>query len=177
LGLSSLGSLQSLVAVLRAWRDPILGYASHEIERTVRDVLIRAIHSTSPKSSSDLPNWIQQRIDHLETDGFDLRYHCKFVLGALPVHATLVYLWAIRPDGKVICIDHEAFGRPSEVETSALRQFSAYVHGAETYPELNAAIPQPPEGATACGDCAAKGYSEQVRHCFTCSGIGWTIRE
>ena len=119
---------------------------------------------------------LQACIAALETGRDDLRHHCKCNLEALPVHATLVYLWAIRPDGVVLCIDHEAFARPSEPETDQLRIYAAWKHAARTHKELAEFVPQPPGHAEPCAHCAGRGRSEQESYCFSCSGIGWVLR-
>ena len=64
---------------------------------------------------------------------------------ALPIHANNIYIWAIRPDGTVLCIDHEAFGLPCEPETDQELIREALVHGAIEFPELTElAQSQPP---------------------------------
>jgi hypothetical protein len=67
---------------------------------------------------------------------------CKEELGALPLHANTIYLWALQPDGTLQCMDHEAFARPTVPETDPQRIFTAVVHGARRYPELQELVPR-----------------------------------
>ena len=152
-------------------------FADRELQSAIRDVLIRAAYGEPPSPPADLATRIHRQIDGLKTERNSLHDHCKTELGALLVHSTLIYLWAIRPDDVVLCIDHEAFGYPSEPETDPLDIFAAWVHAAETYPELADAIPQPPKGTEPCRACHARGYSEQgSEHCHSCSGMGWRLK-
>jgi hypothetical protein len=89
------------------------------------------------KPSPELAAFIQEEIDKLRTDGLQnwLWRVCK-ELNALPIHGDLVYLWALRPDGVVLCIDHEALGHPTEPETDPANLQVALSEGASVYPQL-----------------------------------------
>ncbi len=174
MGLGRIGTLKSLPALLTTWRDPAMKFADREVERAIRDVVIKAAYRETPMPSApDLNVQIQRLIDELEPERNSLREHCKTELNALLVHATQIYLWAICPDSTVLWGDHEAFARPSEPETEPLKIFAAWVHGAEKHREMAEGISQPPKSTEPCLNCRARGYSEQGDHCFTCSGLGW----
>lgn len=130
-------------------------------------------------ASPETSRQIQQRIDALDTAGigaWPLRV-CKEELNALPLHGNQVYLWAVRPDGEVLCIDHEAFGRPAEPERGALTLYAALWQGARTYPELRALLPPAPEGARECEACGGTGRGDRhtppLPGCLRCDGLGW----
>ena len=124
---------------------------------------------------------IQQRIDALDTA--DPRAWpgrvCKEELNALPLHGNQIYLWALRPDGVVLCLDHEAFSRPSEPETDPLTLFAVLVQGATKYPELRWLVPAPPEGTRRCEECGGTGSGEGRQPptwgCLRCNGLGWYV--
>ncbi len=122
---------------------------------------------------------IQRRIDELEPASpgdWPVRV-CKEELNSLPLHSNSIYIWAIRPDGTVLCMDYEAFAHPTEPETNALALYAVMVHGARRYPELQEVVPAPPAGARPCGTCGGTGRDgeEAGAHgsCLGCSGLGW----
>ena len=96
----------------------------------------------------------------------------------LPLHSTSIYIWALRPDGQVYCMDHEAFGHPLELEHDPLTRYAVLFHGANTYPELVELLPPVPQGAAVCTSCAGKGWVESQSSypdpCFSCHGLGWS---
>jgi hypothetical protein len=166
--------LPTLPLLLKAWREPTLKTIHSEIHRSIIHVMDFKLYSPPPKIPPERrAEIISALLDSLKLDRPGIRRHCKEALGALPVHATLVYLWAIRPDGTVLCVDHEAFGCPYEVETNPVSLFAAYVHAAELYPELAEAIPRPDPEFAPCTECFARGETPKSEHCFTCSGMGW----
>ena len=131
--------------------------------------------------SPELAAHIQRWIDELQPDplrGWPVRV-CKEELNALPLHSTLIYLWAIRPDGAVLCMDHEAFGHPTEPETNPLVRYAVILQGARAYPELQALAPARPAGAQPCDDCQGTGALAQGEAaptpCFRCRGLGWLV--
>ena len=122
---------------------------------------------------------IQQRIDELQPKSpraWPVRV-CKEELNALPLHGNILFLWAIQPDGTVLCMDHEAFGHPTEPEIDPLTVYAVVEQGARSYPELQALIPACPARAQACAACGGQGYTQEATnaHCFRCSGLGWFI--
>lgn len=129
--------------------------------------------------SPEISRQIQQRIDALETDGigrWPVRA-CKEELNALPLHGNQVYLWAVRPDSEVLCVDHEAFARPAEPERDPLTVYAVLWQGARAYPELRALLPPPPDGARECDACGGTGRGDRqsvpTPGCLRCDGLGW----
>jgi hypothetical protein len=87
----------------------------------------------------DMAARIQALIDALpDVDAFHnpIVHMCKHDLNALPLDANSVYAWALRPDGLMLCIDHEAFARPHEPETDSATRRAALMAGVNRYPEL-----------------------------------------
>ena len=132
--------------------------------------------------SSELAASIQRQIDELRTEPiqYGLWRVCK-ELNALPIHGNLVYLWAIRPDGVVLCIDHEAFNHPTEVEVDPAAIYEALVQGSSACPELRGLLPVRPADAELCKACWGGGevaksapVSAGVNGiCSRCEGRGW----
>ncbi len=168
--------LCTLPMLLKAWRDPTLKTIQIEIHRTITTIVDWRLHRAPQMPPEKRVEVISALLDSLLLDRYGIRQHCKEALGALPVHATMVYLWAIHPDGRVFCVDHEAFGYPAEVETDWVSLFAVYLHAAELYPELTDAIRMPPTGITPCTDCLAQGDTSGSEHCLACSGMGWLLR-
>src|SRR5688500_19334304 len=100
----------------------------------------------------ELGRQIQARIDALETSdprAWPVRV-CKQEMNALPLHGNQIYLWALRPDGAVLCLDHESASHAVHDETDPLTVYAVLVKGAEEHPELRALVPAPPAGARLC---------------------------
>lgn len=97
--------------------------------------------------------------------------------GGLPLVSNHVYLWIIKPDGSVWCMDHEAFGMPVEPETSPRMVYIALAQGARRYPELSSLLPAQPDDLHLCGHCKGIGWLEEpggsTASCLSCSGLGW----
>jgi hypothetical protein len=95
----------------------------------------------------------------------------------LPLHATTIYLWTLKLDGQVYCMDHEAFGHPLELEHDPLTRYAVLFQGAQTYPALMELLPPIPDGVHVCTSCAGKGWVESQSSypdsCFSCYGLGW----
>jgi hypothetical protein len=130
----------------------------------------------------ELGRQIQQRIDALDAAdwrSFPLRV-CKETMNALPLHGDPVYLWALRPDGVVLCLDHESFSLPFEPEADPLKLYAVLLKGAEAYPELRALVPERPAGAQPCEACGGTGSAEgsppPTWGCLRCMGLGWYAR-
>ena len=130
----------------------------------------------------DLAVRIQRRIDDLQPP--DSLGHwptrvCKQELNALPLHGNWVYLWALQPDGTVLCMDHEALTHPTEPETDPLVIYAVLVQGSRSYPELQELVPARPEGARPCSACEATGMVksglEAYDSCLGCRGLGWYV--
>jgi hypothetical protein len=123
---------------------------------------------------------IQQRIDAL--DAADPRAWpvrvCKEEMNALPLHGNQIYLWALRPDGVVLCLDHESASHHVEEECDPLTLFAVLVQGAKKYPELRQIVPPPPPGTQQCEACGGTGSGESWNPpawgCPRCGGLGWS---
>ncbi|HEX5727500.1 MAG TPA: HEAT repeat domain-containing protein, partial [Longimicrobiaceae bacterium] len=177
MSLGRVGGAYSLPALAKEFVNPDSAWFRREVEIAIRDVTTRAAAVEAPAPSSGLSARIQGWIDELDPEpgsGWLVRV-CRDDLNALPLHSSLIYLWAIRPDGTVLCMDHEAFGHPTEPETEPLAAFAAVVQGARTYPELRDVIPPPPAGALPCDRCAGRGWRSGNEHCFSCRGFGWWV--
>lgn len=119
---------------------------------------------------------IQRRIDALETDGIGrwvLRV-CKHELNALPTLGNQIYIWALRPDGTVLCMDHEAFSHPVEEVSDPLVAYAVCHEAARRYPELRELVPPRPAGVVPCDACGATGWIEATgAACSVCDAMGW----
>ena len=129
--------------------------------------------------SPELAARIRQWIDELTAKGLQnwLLRTCK-ELDILPLHATSIYLWALRPDGVVLCMDHEAFRQTTEPETDPLTIYAALAQGARTHPELRELLPGCPTGTRECDLCQGLGWTkapgeETGTGCLQCNGLGW----
>lgn len=130
--------------------------------------------------SVELSRLIQRRIDALAVEDrrtWPVRV-CREELNALPLLGNQIYLWALRADGAVLCLDHEASSLAADEETDPLTRFAVLHHGAAKYPELRALVPPPPAGARPCDACAGSGMAaagERAGDCPGCHGLGWTV--
>lgn len=115
---------------------------------------------------------IQRRIDEIEDDspGGWVGRACRHELNALPALANQVYVWALRPNGTVVCMDHESFSRSVEEVADPLQVHAVWQGAARRYPELREGAPAPPDGVSACDACGATGWTEG---CAACEGMGW----
>lgn len=123
---------------------------------------------------------IQELIDELDPPD-DLGYWptrvCKYELKALPLHGNSIYIWALRPDGSLLRMDHESLGHPTEPETDLFVVFAVLTNAAQRIPELSDLVPGAPAGARPCASCDATGIvacgREAHKSCLGCSGLGW----
>lgn len=92
----------------------------------------------SPELAALLRRWI----DELPTEGLEnwLRRLCKDN-DALPLGGTEIYMWMLRTDGQVLCVDHEGFRQPAEPEEDAVVAYDMIELGARTHPELSELLP------------------------------------
>jgi hypothetical protein len=119
---------------------------------------------------------VRRRIDAIEAHGLGgwLARRCKEKLNALPVVGNQVYLWALRPDGVVLRIDHEAFSVPVEEVADPLTLYAVALHAARLFPELREMVPARPEGVEPCRSCGGTGTKPETGDgCLGCSGLGW----
>ena len=134
--------------------------------------------------SPELSAWIQRQVHDLADDA-----HHNWLMrvcmerNAYPLHGNQVYLWAIRPDGVVLWIDHEAFALPTEPEADLSALYAALVQGARRHPELRELIPPRPADARPCEVCGGTGGPVTLATptpvvediCYGCDGLGWLI--
>ncbi|HJR08112.1 MAG TPA: hypothetical protein VJ842_12700 [Pyrinomonadaceae bacterium] len=130
--------------------------------------------------SPDLAARIRRWIDELPTEGVEnwISRLCK-QHDAIPLHCTQIYLWALRPDGQVLSIDHESFARRAELENDPVTAYAALAQGARTYPELGGLLTHNPAGVSQCEVCGGMGWTETqppahgTDSCQRCVGMGW----
>jgi hypothetical protein len=122
---------------------------------------------------------IQSLIDEIAPppSGLGLQRLCR-EWNVLPLHSNSIYLWALRPDGVVFCIDHESFRQDGEPETDPHALYSAFVHGAQRHPELRELIPDPPTDIVKCRRCDGRGWTREPGEpfstsCLSCAATGW----
>jgi hypothetical protein len=131
----------------------------------------------TPELAARIQNWISE-LKAESLGAWPVRV-CRDELNALPVLSNLIYIWALRPDGTVLCLDHESFSHHTEPETDPLILYAAFVCGAKEYPELQELVPPPPAGTRLCGSCGGTGLQTQegiaMISCYGCRGLGWII--
>ena len=102
---------------------------------------------------------------------------CRDDLNVLPLRGDRIFLGALRPDGAVLCMDHETWGHPTEPEADPLILYAVLLQAARRRPELQELIPPRPPTAQPCKSCG--GLGRQGRQdgssecCMGCSGLGW----
>ena len=87
-------------------------------------------------------------------------------------------LWGLRPDGVMLCVDHESFSRRAEPETDPVVVYGAMMQGVQRHPELQPLVPERPPGVVRCEGCGGRGYTlapgERIADgCLQCRGLGW----
>ncbi len=98
-------------------------------------------------------------------------------LGVLPLWVDWTVFLAVRADGALLVVDHEA-PEPNPRSANDLTFVAiALVEGAARYPELAHLLPVRPSGRGACATCDGKGTLSMSRgsvvlHCV-CGGLGW----
>jgi hypothetical protein len=128
--------------------------------------------------SPELAALIRRWVDELPADGNRLQRLCK-ANDALPLHCTQLDLWALRPDGQVLCIDHESFAQRAEPENMRRTAYAVLAKGAATHPELWELLPPDRAGLRRCESCGGEGWAEArppaqgTDYCHRCAGIGW----
>ena len=130
----------------------------------------------SPELAARIRRWVEE----LPTEGMQdwIARLCK-ENDAIPLHCTQIYLWALRADGQVLCIDHESSSRRAERETNAVTAYAALAQGAHDYPELAELRAHNPEGVRECERCRGKGWTrarppeQGTDSCHWCDGMGW----
>ena len=98
--------------------------------------------------------------------------------GMLPLATNSIYLWGLRPDGMMLCVDHESFAQRAEPEINPIAAFGAMMQGVRRYPELQPLVPERPQGVVRCDACDGRGYvtaagQRFAEGCLRCAGLGW----
>ena len=130
--------------------------------------------------SAELAARIRHWVDELPTEGMQnwIGHLCKSN-DAIPLHCTQLDLWALRPDGQVLCIDHESSAQRAEPEHIRQTAYAVLAKGAATHPELWELLPPDRAGLRQCELCGGKGWTEAqppaqgTDYCHRCDGIGW----
>lgn len=130
---------------------------------------------------------IQRQIDALAPPAGDAWHPgawptrvCREELNALPLLASEIFTWALRPDGTVLCMDRDSLLHPTEPETDPLAIYAVLHRAALESPVLKPLVPDPPAGARRCALCGGEGVLEKgaggetrVVLCPRCHGLGW----
>lgn len=127
----------------------------------------------NPRLTAEAQAFIQRQLDAMQPDdslGDWVRRRCKAELRAWPIDSNLVYLWALRPDGTLLCMDHEALGGPTEEEQDPRRAAVVLTRAARSHPELRCLVPDRPPAARTCPRCGALPTEAE---CARCDGVGW----
>jgi hypothetical protein len=130
----------------------------------------------SPELAARIRRWV----DELPTEGMQnwVGRLCK-QHDSIPLHSTEIYLWALRPDGQVLSIDHESFARRAEPENDPVTAYAALAQGARAYPELSGLLAHNPAGVRQCEVCGGSGWkkaqtpAQGTDSCQRCHGMGW----
>ncbi len=177
--LGDLGEPRALPLLVDELSNPESRFFRRETLLAIEDILAIWESGEQQTVTAALSAAIQRRIDALDPQGlgeWPTRV-CKEELKSLPIHANILYVWSIKPDGTVLCFDHEAATRNTAPEEDQRTLFAVLVSGARDYPELASLIPPAPKGTRLCRECLGKGWREgasgRAEHCFGCSGLGW----
>jgi hypothetical protein len=105
------------------------------VERPARPFVPRA---PSPELAALLRRWV----DELPTEGAGnmINRLCR-ENDAIPLDCTEIYLWVLRTDGQVLCIDHESSAQRAEPEENAEFAYGKLEVGAGARPELLELLP------------------------------------
>jgi hypothetical protein len=130
----------------------------------------------SPELAARIRRWV----DELPVEGGQhwVGRLCK-VHDSIPLHCTQIYLWTLRTDGQVLCIDHESFARRAEPETNPVTAYAALAQGARAYPDLSELLTHNPAGVRQCEVCGGAGWTQAqppakgTVNCNRCESMGW----
>jgi hypothetical protein len=98
-------------------------------------------------------------------------------LCVLPLWVDWTVFLAVRSDGELLVVDHDAADPNPRPANDLTFVAIALVEGAARYPELARFLPARPSGRTACSTCGGAGTLSMSRgsvvlHCV-CGGLGW----
>jgi hypothetical protein len=82
---------------------------------------------------------VRRWVEELPTEGMINRL-CK-ENDAIRLDCSEIYLWVLRTDGQVLCIDHESFAQRAEPEVDAEVAYGRIQVGAREHPELLELLP------------------------------------
>jgi HEAT repeat protein len=171
--LGQVGDLRALPALMNAWSEPSNRVHARLIEKALTDIAARAAGAAPPPMPADLADRVRALLDAWQPADWVGRA-CK-ERGGLPLGGNQIYIWALRPDGEMLCIDHESFAHHTEPETDPLTCFAMMVKVARRHPELRDAIPRPPKDARPCSSCSGTGARPgEESGCLSCAARGWT---
>lgn|GEM_PF-1494836 len=100
---------------------------------------------------------------------------------SIPLKCTQFYLWILRADGQVLCIDHDSGPRTAEPETDPRFAYAVLARGARDYPELGELLPPDLAGLRQCERCGGEGWTlspppaQGTDYCHQCDGMGWYV--
>lgn len=107
---------------------------------------------------------------------------CREELNALPLLASEIFTWALRPDGTVLRMDRDSLFHPTEPETDPLAVYAVLRRAALEIPRLEPLVPDPPAATRRCPTCGGDGSLEneaagemRIVLCPRCDGLGWII--
>ena len=130
--------------------------------------------------SPELAALIRRWVDELPTEGMrDMVGRLCKRNDAIPLVSNSIYLWALRADGQVLCVDHESSAQSAEPETNPRLAYAALLQGARRHPELEELVPLGRAGLQECAGCGGKGWTEAkppekgTISCHWCYGMGW----
>ncbi len=173
MSLGQIGDLRALPALIDAWSEPRNRVHARLVEKALIGIAARAAQAAPPPMPADLADRVRALLDAWEPADWVGRA-CKD-RGGLPLGGNQIYIWALRPDGEMLCIDHESFAHHTEPETDPRTRFAMMVQVARRHPELRDAIPAPPKDARPCSSCSGTGARPgEESGCLSCGARGWT---
>jgi len=164
--LGRMGDRRALPGLLDAWSDARNQRCWQEIGSALAYVATGAAHRPPPAIPPDL---VRALVAAWEPAGW-VGQACK-ELGALSLHGDAIHIWALRPDGEILRLDHESVSPATEPELDPLIRFAVMAQGARRHPALRDLIPPPPKDARPCSRC--RGTGGTASGCLTCRGLGW----
>lgn len=129
----------------------------------------------------DLPARVAERIRGWVSDtpkgSFDVDEEAARY-GGISLMGTIGSIWLLRPDGTFWDVDDD-WGKPVQPLSEQFHT-TALVAGSERHSWLRELLPQRPNAAVDCSQCAGTGKlrpvgaPEHFAYCPRCHGLGWT---
>jgi hypothetical protein len=130
--------------------------------------------------SPELAARIGQWVDELPTKGRpDWLVRLCQQNKSVPLKSTQFYLWVLRADGQVLCIDRDSGPQKAEPESDPRTAYAVLARGARVYPEIGELLPPDMGGLRQCERCGGEGGtpapppSKGTDSCLRCNGMGW----